>query len=266
MIFYFTKSIYLQKNKIMFIKTNCINTVKKLFVFIILISLASCQKSGLEYLATTTPTSGTGSGGVVIPPFVWPSGTGEFAPYTTGSTFVFQREVGAPVVIDSFTLTVTGDTTIGGLTFKRMTSSNTTAMPSYFVNYNNGVVTETFLNFTLQTVTIPNLTQTVLKDTANVNTTWNELLSLTVQNFPVPVTFTYTIMQKGIVKNVLGVDYANTTDVKQNVGIPQQIATIANIPANTILENYYAKGVGRIERDVVSTNTYIKLKRYNVIK
>ncbi len=240
--------------------------MKKLLALAIIVSLIGCQKSGLDYLATTTPTTGGGTGGGVIPPFVWPAGTGEFAPYTTGSTFVFQREVGVPAVIDSFTLTVTGDTSIGGLTYKRMTSSNTTAMPSYFANYNNGVTTEVILNFPVATITIPNLTQTVLKDTANVNTSWNEVLNLTVMNFPVPVTFTYTVMQKGVVKNVLGVDYANTTDVKQNVGIPATIATIAGIPANTILENYYAKGVGRIARDIVSTNTFIKLKRYNVVR
>jgi hypothetical protein len=238
--------------------------MKKLLVIAIIVSLISCQKSGLDYLATTTPS--TGGGGSTTPPFVWPAGTGEYAPYTTGSTFVFQREVGVPAVIDSFTLTVTGDTSIGGLTYKRMTSSNTTAMPSYFANYNNGVVTEIFLNFAVATTTIPNLTQTVLRDTANVNTSWNELLNLTVMSFPVPVTFTYTVMQKGIVKNVLGVDYASTTDVKQNVGIPATIATIAGIPANTILENFYANGVGRIARDITSTNTFIKLKRFNVVR
>lgn len=238
--------------------------MKKLLYLAAIIAFVGCQKSGLEYLPITNPASG--GGGSTTPPFVWPAGTGEFAPYTTGSTFVFQREVGMPAVIDSFTLTVTGDTSIGGLTYKRMTSSNTTAMPSYFANFNNGITTEVILNFPVATITIPNLTQTVLRDTANVNSTWNEVLNLTVMSFPVPITFTYTVMQKGIVKNVLGVDYLNSTDVKQNVGIPATIATIAGIPANTVLENFYAKGVGRIERDIVSTNTYIKLKRYNVIK
>lgn len=238
--------------------------MKKLLYLAAIIAFVGCQKSGLEYLPITNPASG--GGGSTTPPFVWPAGTGEFAPYTTGSTFVFQREVGMPAVIDSFTLTVTGDTSIGGLTYKRMTSSNTAAMPSYFANFNNGITTEVILNFPVATITIPNLTQTVLRDTANVNSTWNEVLNLTVMSFPVPITFTYTVMQKGIVKNVLGVDYLNSTDVKQNVGIPATIATIAGIPANTVLENFYAKGVGRIERDIVSTNTYIKLKRYNVIK
>jgi hypothetical protein len=239
--------------------------MKKLLVLAVIISIIGCQKSGLDYLATTTPTTG-GNGGGGTTPFVWPAGTGEYAPYTNGSTFVFQREVGAPAVIDSFTLTVTGDTSIGGLTYKRMISSNTTAMPSYFTNYNNGIVTEIFLNFSIPPVSIPTLTQTILKDTANVNTSWNEVLNLTVMGFSFPVTFTYTIMQKDVVKNVLGVDYANTTDVKQNVGIPATIATLAGIPANTVLQNFYAKGVGRVERDAVSTNTYIKLKRYNVVR
>lgn len=239
--------------------------MKKLLGFALIIAFIGCQKSGLEYLPnTTTPTTGGGGGGTV-PPFVWPAGTGEYAPYTTGSTFTFQREVGVPAVIDSFTLTVTGDTLIGGQTFKRMISSNTVAQPNYFVNYNAGVTTEVIYNFVLTAVTIPTLTQTVLKDTASVGTSWNEMLNLTVSGFSFPVTFTYTIMQKNIVKNVLTVDYPNTIDVKQNVGIPATIATIAGIPANTIVENFYAKGIGRIARDATSNNTFIKLKRYHVV-
>ena len=236
--------------------------MKKLLGFALVISFIGCQKSGLEYLPNTTTTGGGGT----TPPFVWPAGTGEYAPYTTGSTFTFQREVGVPAVVDSFTLTVTGDTLIAGQTYKRMTSSNATASPNYFVNYNAGVVTELYLNFMLTGVTIPTLTQTALKDTANVNTSWNEVLNLTVSGFTFPVTFTYTIMQKNILKNVLSVDYLNTIDVKQNVGIPPAIAAIAGIPANTIVENFYAKGVGRIERDAVSNNTFIRLKRFNVVR
>ena len=239
--------------------------MKKLLGFAIVVSLISCQKSGLDYLATPI-TPNTGGGGGTTPVFVWPAGTGEFAPYTTGSTFVFQREVGAPAVIDSFTLTITGDTMIAGQTYKRVISSNTTASPNYFVNYNAGVVTEVIYNFSLQTVTIPTLTQTVLKDTANVSTSWNEILNLTVSGFTFPVTFTYTVMQKNIVKNVLGVDYPNTFDIKQNVGIPAQIAQIANIPANTVVQNFYAKGVGRVAREALTTNTFLKLKRYNVVR
>ena len=237
--------------------------MKKLFSLVIIISFIGCQKSGLEYLPNTTNTT---TGGVVTPPFVWPAGTGEYAPYTTGSTFVFQREIGTPATIDSFTITVTGDTTISGQTYKRMESSNTTAFPNYFVNYTAGITTEVLYNFTVQIVTIPTLTQTVLKDTANVNTNWNEMLNLTVMGFPVPLTFTYTVLQKDITKNVLGVNYDKTIDVKQNIGIPATIATIAGIPANTVVENFYAKGVGRIQRDVISTNTFLKLKRYNVVK
>jgi hypothetical protein len=236
--------------------------MKKLLALIVIISFIGCQKSGVEYLATTTLT--TGGGGT--PVFVWPAGTGEYAPYTTGSTFVFQTETGTPAVIDSFTLTVTGDTSIGGLTYKRMTSNNPTLSPSYFVNYDNGITTEVNLNFSNPPINIPILTQTVLKDTASVNTTWNELLNLSVMGFAVPVTFTYTVMQRDVVKNVLTVDYPNTIDVKQNIGIPATIATLAGIPANTVIENFYAKGVGRIARDVVSTNTFVKLKRYNVVR
>ena len=239
--------------------------MKKLLGLALIISFISCQKSGLDYLATpTTPI--TGGGGGTTPPFVWPAGTGEYAPYTNGSTFVFQREVGVPATIDSFTLTVTGDSTIGGQTYKRMISSNTAATPNYFVNYNAGVITEVIYNFNLQQVTIPTLTQTVLKDTANVGTSWNEILNLTVSGFTFPVTFTYTVMQKNIVKNVLAVDYPNTFDIKQNVGIPAQIAQIANIPANTVVENFYSKGIGRVAREALTTNTFIKLKRYNVVR
>jgi hypothetical protein len=181
--------------------------------------------------------------------FQWPAGTGEYAPNTSGSTFVYQIESGTPVTIDSFTYTVVKDTTINGLT----------------CNYNAGIRTEITYNYDFQGVTIPVLTQTVLKDNVPVTNSWNESLNVTVSGFQIPVTFTYTIMQKDFIKNILGKDYAATIAVKQVASIPSIIATQLGLPFSSIqVDNFFSKGAGLVQRE--APNTIIKMKRFNVIK
>jgi hypothetical protein len=205
-----------------------------------------------------------------VPPpptgFQWPSGTGEYAPYTNGSTFVYQIESSAPVTVDSFTYTVVKDTTIGGLTYKKLESNKPLIAATFYCNYNAGVRTEITYNTDFQgVVTIPVLTQTVLKDNVPVTNSWNESLNVTVSGFPIPVTFTYTIQQKDFVKNILGKDYAATIAVKQIASIPSIIATQLGLPFSSIqIDNFFAKGVGLVQKE--AANNITKIKRYNVVK
>ncbi len=203
---------------------------------------------------------------VILPDFSfqWPAGTSDYAPYTNGSTFTFESTSGTPAVIDSFTYTVTKDTLITGATYRKLESNKPALGPIFYANYNAGVVTNIAYNFSLQGVTIPVVTQTVLKDNVPVNTTWNESLNVTASGFTVPVTFTYTIMQKDYTKTILSKDYTNTIYAKQQIGIPANIALLLNIPATTQVDNYFAKGVGLVQKDAPTTS--IKIKRYNVVK
>ncbi len=219
----------------------------------ILLIFTSCTKSGLEEINTPTV-------------FQWPAGTSDYAPYTNSSTFVFETSNGLPAVVDSFIYTVVTDTIINSATYRKLVSNKPTLGPTYYVNYNAGVVTEIAYNFSLQGFNLPVVTQTVLKDNVAVNNTWNESQNISLMGFTFPITFTYTLLQKDFTKTVLGVAYANSISIKQELGIPPALATIAGIPAITQIDNFYAKGVGRIERGVVSTNNFTRIKRYNVVR
>jgi hypothetical protein len=197
--------------------------------------------------------------------FQWPAGTGDYAPNTNGSTFTFEIVSGTPAVTDSFTYTVTKDTAIGGLTYRKLESNKPALGPTYYANYNTGVVTNITYNFTVQGFSIPTVKQTVLKDNVPVNNIWSDtvnVLAPVIGN--VPVSFTSTLMQKDLVKNILGKDYAGTMYAKQIVGIPAAVATFLNIPATSQIDNYFAKGVGLVQKDATGNN--VKIKRYSIVK
>jgi hypothetical protein len=198
--------------------------------------------------------------------FQWPAGTSDYAPYTNGSTFTFETSTGTPAVIDSFTYTVAKDTPINGLTFRKLVSNKPALASTYYANYNAGVNTEITYNFNFQGFTIPQLTQTVLKETVAVNGTWTEPLTLNIPGVPIPVTvtFTHTMLQKDITKNILAKDYPNTFEVKQVISIDPALAALAGIPASVTINNFYSKAVGRVQRE--ATNGTVKIKRFNVIK
>ena len=218
-----------------------------------IIIFSACKKKSVEDVVST-PTG-----------FQWPAGTGEYAPNTNGSTFTFEIITGTASVTDSFTYTVIKDTTIGGLNYKKLESNKPALGPTYFANYNAGVVTNITYNFTVQGYSVPVLKQTVLKDNVPVNNFWSDTLIVAVPLVGnVPVSFTSTLMQKDFVKTILSKDYPNTIYAKQIVGIPITIAALLGIPATSQIDNYFAKGVGLVQKDATGNN--VKIKRYNVIK
>jgi hypothetical protein len=201
----------------------------------------------------------------VVEPNQWPEGTSDYAPNTIGSTFTFETSTGTPAVIDSFTYTVVKDTTINGVKYYKLTSNKPAVATTYYSNYTNGVVTEINYNFTFQGFSIPNVTQTVVKDNVPVSTAWNDLLTIVYSGFPVQVTFAHTLMQNDITKNVLNKDYANAIEVKDVISIPPQYAQLANLPFSSIqVNNFYGKGVGLIQKD--GTGNIQKIKRFNIVK
>jgi hypothetical protein len=207
-----------------------------------------------------------------MPAFVWPDGTGEYAPYTLNSTFVYETTTGA--IIDSFTYTVTKDTILDGLKCRKLESNKPTLANNIYVNYGNGVRTDFVLNTSFNGITIPLVKQELLKEATPVNGTWSAILNVNVPAMPptipiplsVPVTFTYTLMQKDITKNILGKDYANTYEVKQVGALPASIIAFlpAGTPSSATVNNFFSKGVGLSQRDALATS--FKIKRFNVIK
>jgi hypothetical protein len=162
------------------------NNIRKLFLgfAISTIIFSSCQKSTNEEIVPTATSS------------LWPAGTGNYATNTNVSTFTFQKVSGTVSVADSFTYTVTKDTAIDDLTYRKLESNKPALVPTYYVNYNAGVITNITYGFTIQGFTIPVVKQTVLKDNVPVNNTWSESI-----NANVPVTLNYTLVQKDFKKH-----------------------------------------------------------------
>jgi hypothetical protein len=197
---------------------------------------------------------------------VWENGTGEWAPYTLGSTFTFEVTTAAPATVDSFTFTVSKDTLMDGLTFKKLQADKPN-YSNYYFNYTNDVQKEAQVNFTSNFgVTIPKLVQTNLKPNEAVNANWIEPISLSIPGVPIPITvnFTHTVKAKGISRTVLTKTYTDVIQMQTQAvlqpipGVPFPPGTVTSIT----FDNYYAKGVGNIERS--APNQTAKLKRYNI--
>ncbi len=225
--------------------------MKQLFLSIAICTLvfSACKKNKDEEIVPA-PTG-----------FQWPAGTGDYAPHTNGSTFTFEIVSGTPSVTDSFTYTVIKDTSIGGLNYKKLESNKPALGPTYYANYNAGVVTNISYNVNIQGVTIPTIKQTILKDNVPVNTIFSDTLNVVVAGFSVPVYFANTIILKDVVKNILGKDYSNTIYSKQIITINSPLLPP---PAPIQVDNYFAKGVGLVQKDATGNN--LKIKRYNIIK
>jgi hypothetical protein len=224
---------------------------KLLFIgFSFCLIFASCKKSKDE-----TPAG-----------FQWPEGTGPYAPYTIGSTFTYETQATTPVAIDSFTYTVTKDTTIDGAKYKKIESNKPALASGFYCNYNNGIRTEITYNSAIAGITIPTIKQIVLKDNVAVSSNWMETLNITVPTIPIPipVTFNYTVQQKDFTKNILSKDYAKTIFVKQVASLPSGLPLPSGTPSSITVDNFFADGFGIVERDL--PNTAIKIKRANVIK
>ncbi len=207
-----------------------------------------------------------------IPAFVWPDGTGEYAPYTLNSTFVY--ETSSVTGTDSFTYTVTKDTVLDGLKCRKLESSKPNLANTLYVNYGNGIRTDFILNSSFNGFNIPLIKQELLKEATPINGTWTGSFNVSVPAMPptipipltVPVTFTYTMLQKDFVKNILAKDYANTYAVKQVGALPASVIAFlpAGTPSSVTVDNYFSKGVGISQKD--ATGTSFKIKRYNIIK
>ncbi len=207
--------------------------------------------------------------------FQWPEGTSDYAPYTIGSTFAYELKTTNPAKTDSFTLTVAKDTIINSLRYYKLVSNKPELQPTYFVNYNNGNLTEITYNLdylNLGAIIVPAVLETTLKENLAINDTWNEGMVVTYPTSPTTgvnlnVTFDHTIINKNYTKRVLDKDFLSCIAVRQVIStiIPPGFPWPPNVPITSQFDNYYAKGAGLIQRDV-SNGTTQKLVRNNIIK
>jgi hypothetical protein len=235
-----------------------------LYSFLSIILFSSCQKED-DPIRTM--------------PFQWPEGTSDYAPYTVGSTFAYELKTVNPAKTDSFSLTVAKDTVISGLKYYKLVSNKPEIQPTYFVNYNNGNLTEITYNLDylgLGAIIVPTVLETTLKENLAVNDTWSESM---VVYFPISptlsaditVTFAHTMLEKNFTKRVVDIDYTNTIKVKEIITsiAPTWFNWPAGVPTSSQFDNFYAKGAGLVQREVYSDNilkTIQKLKFYNIVK
>jgi hypothetical protein len=202
--------------------------------------------------------------------FTWPEGTSDYAPYTVGSTFAYELKTVNPTKTDSFNLTVAKDTVISGLKYYKLVSNKPEIQPTYFVNYNNGNLTEITYNLDylgLGAIIVPTVLETTLKENLVANDTWSESMVVYYGTVPLNVTFAHTMLQKNYTKKVLEIDFANCIAVKEVIStiIPPNFPWPPSVPTTSQFDNFYSKGAGLVQRDI-STGSTQKLKRYNIIK
>jgi hypothetical protein len=199
----------------------------------------------------------------------WPENTGEYAPYTIGSTFKYQyTSLGPSIKTDTLTLTVTRDTIIGGTKFYKLQSDREDLVKSYYTSFKNNSITEiTYdLNF-LGLITVPYLEENTFRENAPLNSTWNdESLRLDWSGVPVNVDFVHTMKNANYTKQVLANSYTSsyTVDEDVNITLPQGIPFPPGVPSTITFKNTYAKGFGLIQRDVSIGNSQ-KLISSNII-
>jgi hypothetical protein len=225
-----------------------------LFAFLAIVFFSSCRHDSIP-----------------PPPYQWPEGTSDYAPYTIGSTFNFEISNAAmPNVIDSFTYTVTKDSIINGFRYYKLESSKQSAGATYFANYNNGNLTEITYNLDylgLGVITVPYVLETTLKENVGVNDTWIESLVVNFAGVNLNVTFAHTMLQKNYTKPILNKNFDNTISVRQVIStiIPPGFPWPPTVPTTSQFDNFYAKGSGLVQRDI-SDGTSLKLKRFNIVK
>lgn len=188
---------------------------------------------------------------------VKPSTPASYAPYTVGSSFLYE-DVSTLNDTTTYTVTVTGDTVINGLTYQIMTGSNGVTT---FNNYDDqGNYYQIANNVTYQQYSFGTFKSLYLKSAAAVGATWNDTLAITVQGLAQRGKLTYTMAQKAISKTVGDTSFTGVSAV-QTSGALLDLPLPITISLGT---NFYAAGVGLVETDT-QTDT-VRLISYTIVK
>ena len=161
---------------------------------------------------------------------------------TANSTWQMRVVDNVAVTTTNYTVTSTNrDSTVGSKAYHVFTNSNTGVNEYYFISGNDYYTFRT-LGLTLGSATIETI---YLKDASSVGTTWTQTQNLTVPGipFPVPVTLTYKIEEKGISRTVNGVAYSNV--IRVSLALSSSLVPPASL--TTDIQSYYAPKFGLIE-------------------
>lgn len=165
---------------------------------------------------------------------------------TTDSRWIYEVTTDpgtstASSVLDTVTVTNT-DTTISGRVYRILKHGNG-AQDYYFNSGNDYYRFQKANGGAGLDLTIEEL---YLKDNAAVGTNWSQTIPVDVPGVgSLPVTITNSIIEKGISKTVMGVNYTDVITVKTDI-------SVTGLPAGTIvadIKSYYARRVGQIQGD-----------------
>ncbi len=161
---------------------------------------------------------------------------------TAASTWQMRLTDNSTATVTNYTVTSTNrDSTINSKAYHVFTNSSTGVNEYFFISGNDYYTFRT-LGLTLGSAQVETI---YLKDNSPAGTTWNQTVNLTVPAipFPVPVTLTYTLAEKGISRTVNGVAYTNV--IHMTMAISSSIIPAANL--TTDIQSYYAPKFGLIE-------------------
>lgn len=141
----------------------------------------------------------------------------------------------------NYTTTSTNrDSVINGKNYHVFTNSSTGANEYYLISGNDYY---TYRLLSLGGVSTP-IEALYLKDGSPAGTVWAQTQNLTLPGvpFPVPVTSTYTITEKGINRTVNGTAYTNVIHITTAIS-----SSLITSGLTTDIHSYYAPKVGMIE-------------------
>jgi hypothetical protein len=156
-----------------------------------------------------------------------------------------------PASTQNYTLTSSNrDSSINGRNYHVYSNNRTGGSEYYFVS---GSDHYTFGSLPATVGTNINVENIYLKSGADVGTTWAQSYNVPVPGFPFPinVTVTHKIEEKGITKVINNITYNNVIHVST-------LVTAAGIPPSALttdIDMFYAPNVGVIERNVIITST-----------
>ncbi|MBO9152781.1 hypothetical protein ACFOTA_11225 [Chitinophaga sp. GCM10012297] len=179
----------------------------------------------------------------------------DYAPYSTGSVFSYEMADVLTGDTLAYTLRVEGDTTYNNEPFRKLTDDFT---GEYSLFRCGGGNYEQLLDVSAIPDAPPDPIKTVyLKDDLRLGEHWEELIPVSLPVIgDVNITITYTIIQKGTSKTVLAETFSDVIGVRMEVSVPPVL------PPETLMVNYYAKGVGLIQVDRFEDTT--RLKSYTI--
>ncbi|MFZ4057147.1 MAG: hypothetical protein ACOYKE_03375 [Ferruginibacter sp.] len=161
---------------------------------------------------------------------------------TTNSSWQYRQTNNSTSLSTDYTLTATSrDTVINTKTYKVYTNSNGNTLDYYSISGND------YYNFRALGAALGNLKveNLYLKDNLAVSSTWTQSLNITVPGapFPIPITLTYTIAEKGSTRTVNSITYTDV--IKVTTAISSSAIPSASLV--TDIQDFYARKFGAIE-------------------